>query len=688
MSLGVSMTVKTSAPYFQHLPTQFATLDKRRQATNSNRKSRLTMSAVKLQLLGGFKAQSGTGQEIPVSARKGRALLAVLAVSPSAAASREKLAALLWSDRGEDQARSSLRQTLTVLRKELGVTGASLLVADDQRVELAHGRMEIDAVSIASLAKTNEAAALRRAADLYQGEFLADGAVGDPMFEDWLAGERSRFRDLMTSILDRLLTLEPPAERIVLAKRLLALNPLREASHLSLMNAYADSGERSMALQHYAVCRDLLKSELNVQPGHDIEQLRFRLTSEGPTVEARSQSPSPVPSPNQNSKLQKRPAVAVLPFANLSGEPGQQYLSDGITEDIIIHLAHFKELEVTAKSATFRFQPDAGSSEAARSLGARYLVKGTTRKNGNRLVISCQLLDGMTETLLWGKRYDREAIDVFAVQDEVVARIVTTLCGRVVTAGVSSIQRKLTENWSAYDYFLRGRDLCNAGKEDASASFFAKAVELDPNFTVAHAWHAMGLLGKFWVVADPKLLGLALTSANRALELDSNEAMAHHALGAVLCYMAKYERSEFHFRRATELNPLEVNISADYANLLLYTGRNAEALAVIEEVLGRDLYPPLYIRYMKGKMLFFLKRFDEAILALNTDIIPHYRAHAYLAAAYAITGNPGEASRHVELMKTANPLVTFGSFAMINPFADHSALDFLRDALRKAGFED
>ena len=643
------------------------------------------MTAFKLQLLGGFKAQNEAGLEIVIPARKGRALLAILAVSPSGAASREKLAALLWSDRGEDQARSSLRQTLTVLRKELGATNANLLVADDQRVELARGTMDIDAVSIVSLSKTNDVLSLRRAASLYQGEFLADGEVSDPLFEEWLAGERSRFRDLMISIFDRLLTLEPVAERVALAKRLLALDPLREASHLFLMNAYADSGERSMALQHYSVCRDLLKAELNVQPGHEIEQLRLRLTSEGPPVAGKSQSTLLA---SQDAKLQKKPSIAVLPFANLSGDPGQQYLSDGITEDIIIHLAHFKELEVTAKSATFRFQPDAESSEAARSLGARYLVKGTARKNGNRLVISCQLLDGMSETLLWGERYDREAIDVFAVQDEVVARIVTTLCGRVVTAGVSSIQRKLTENWSAYDYFLRGRDLCNAGKEDASASFFAKAVELDPNFTVAHAWQAMGLLGKFWVVADPKLLGLALTSANRALELDSNEAMAHHALGAVLCYMAKYERSEFHFRRAAELNPLEVNISADYANLLLYTGRNAEALAVIEEVLGRDLYPPLYIRYMKGKMLFFIKRFDEAILALNTDIIPHYRAHAYLAAAYAITGNLGEASRHVELMKTANPLVTFGGFAAINPFSDLSALDFLRDALRKAGFDN
>ena len=270
------------------------------------------MTAFKLQLLGGFKAQIEAGLEIVIPARKGRALLAILAVSPSGAASREKLAALLWSDRGEDQARSSLRQTLTVLRKELGMTGANLLVADDQRVELARGTMDIDAVSIVSLSKSNDVLSLRRAANLYQGEFLADGEVSDPLFEEWLAGERSRFRDLMISIFDRLLTLEPVAERVALAKRLLALDPLREASHLFLMNAYADSGERSMALQHYSVCRDLLKSELNVQPGHEIEQLRLRLTSEGiPIAPARCQS-TLLTSPS--AKLQKKPSIAVFPL--------------------------------------------------------------------------------------------------------------------------------------------------------------------------------------------------------------------------------------------------------------------------------------------------------------------------------------------------------------------------------------
>ena len=116
------------------------------------------MAVLKLQLLGGFKALNDSGREIVVSPRKGRALLAVLAVSAFGSASREKLAALLWSDRGEEQARSSLRQTLTVLRKELGAMGANLLVADDQRVELVRSNIEIDAVSLVVLSKSNDVA--------------------------------------------------------------------------------------------------------------------------------------------------------------------------------------------------------------------------------------------------------------------------------------------------------------------------------------------------------------------------------------------------------------------------------------------------------------------------------------------------------------------------------------------------
>lgn len=363
-----------------------------------------------------------------------------------------------------------------------------------------------------------------------------------------------------------------------------------------------------------------------------------------------------------------------MPFANLSGDPGQQYLSDGITEDIIVQLARFKELQVAARSATFRFQAgDIESGEAARSLGARYVVKGTARRNGTRLIISCQLLEGATENLLWGERFDCEAIDIFSVQDELVARIVTALGGRVITEGALSAHRKPTASWSAYDYFLRGRDLCNVGKEDASGPFFAKALERDPDFTLAHAWLAIGLLGKFWFTADKIFLEQALVSAERALALDPNEAMAHHATGTVLNYLFKFERSEFHLLRALELNPLEVNVITDYANLFLHTGRNVEALAIIEELLRRDPYPPPWISYIHGKILFFSKRFDKAIRALDNGTFWTYRTHAFLAAAHAMAGNLAEAHRQVALMKTADPHLSHETVAVTLPFADPAA---------------
>ena len=378
-----------------------------------------------------------------------------------AAVSREKLAALLWSDRGEDQARSSLRQTLTVLRKELGAAGANLLVADDQRVELARDTMEIDAVSIVSLSKTNDGLSLRRAANLYQGEFLADGEVSDPMFEEWLAGERSRFRDLMISILDRLLTLEPVAERVALAKRLLALDPLREASHLFLMNAYADSGERSMALQHYSVCRELLKSELNVQPGHEIEQLRLRLTSEGNSDSTGHKSaPLKPASQNPSAKLHEKPSIAVLTFANLSDDPAQRYFSDGITADIITELSRFHQLQVHAQRRPANGErPVLDAATAGHELGVQYVVEGSVRRLAQRVRINVQLVDVETGEHLWAERFDANEDDIFTMQDHIVRSIAAQLSMRLQLAGLEKASRKPPNSMAAYDYVLRGHAL-------------------------------------------------------------------------------------------------------------------------------------------------------------------------------------------------------------------------------------
>ena len=357
------------------------------------------MAVLTLHLLGGFKALNETGQEIAIPAKKSRALLAILALSPFGA-SRDRLTTLLWSDRGEDQARSSLRQTLTLLRKELAAVGPNVLVIDDQRVALARDAFEADAVLIVSLSQSTEIQSLRHAVNLYQGEFLAEASVNDPVFEEWLGNERSRTRDLMISIFDKLLPLVPAVERVALAKRLLALDSLREASHLSLMNAYADSGERSLALQHYSTCRELLKSELGIQPGVEIEELRRNLQSDNvsdrPLVKA-----TPLASGiSGDNKL----SIAVLPFANLDTNQTIQMLADGLTEDLITDLSRISGVFVIAAHSIFKYRAiETEVAVVARDLKVRYIVKGSLRQVNDRLRLNAQLID----TEFWCYRMGR-----------------------------------------------------------------------------------------------------------------------------------------------------------------------------------------------------------------------------------------------------------------------------------------
>ena len=650
------------------------------------------MTSLKLQLLGGFKAQNEAGREVVISARKGRALLAVLAVSPSGAVSREKLAALLWSDRGEDQARSSLRQTLTVLRKELGAIDANLLIADDQRVELARGTMEIDAVSIISLSKAKDVAALRRAANLYQGEFLADGEVSDPMFEEWLAGERSRYRDLMVSILDRLLTLEPAVERVALAKRLLALDPLREASHLFLMNAYADSGERSMALQHYSVCRDLLKSELNVQPGKEIEQLRQRLTTEGPTVSMTSQSVSSPPSQNCDPKLQAKPSVAVLNFANLSSDAAQRYFSDGITADIVTELSRFHELLVHAhRPAKDGHEPDAVA--VGRELGVHFVAEGSVRRLGKRIRITVQLLDVEFGGTLWSERFDADEEDIFATQDKIVRSIVAQLFGRLQLANLEKASRKPPNSLAAYDYVLRG-DALPIGVPEAEAEarrLFQKAIDIDPGYARAYA-----SLGAYHIFEWSRDLDTPAATLDRSLELtkkavalDDGDDFCHAMLGRTHMFRRDHELADYHFRKALALNPNSPLLMAGLGILYGFRGEPERGLDYFREALAiAPHFDPTWYWRNRAVVHFIAHEYEEAIEGFRRSPIQPDWVEAYLAASHAQLGQMDKARKHAAAALHLTPQLTIQTLLAVDPFRRREDAEHLADGLRKAGIPD
>jgi adenylate cyclase len=195
--------------------------------------------------------------------------------------------------------------------------------------------------------------------------------------------------------------------------------------------------------------------------------------------------------------LPDKPSIAVLPFVNMSGDPEQEYFSDGITEDIITELSRFRDLFVIARNSSFVYRGKAVNvRNLAREIGVRYVIEGSVRKVGNRVRVSAQLIDAINDHHLWADRYDRELGDIFAVQDEITQTIVSTLVGRVEAATREHAKHKSPDSLAAYDYVLWGRGdlwlyaegnwLDTKEKISRSRQMFLKAIELDPEYARAY----------------------------------------------------------------------------------------------------------------------------------------------------------------------------------------------------------
>jgi DNA-binding SARP family transcriptional activator len=260
------------------------------------------MARLTLLLLGGFQARLGVGPPLPLPA-KAQALLAYLAVRSGQAQPRDKLGALLWGGTGDEQARSNLRHTLFTIRKAVSAASPPPLVSEGQMVALAPAALDVDVQSFEALVREGTPGAMERAAALYQGELLDGLGVEEPAFEEWLLAERERLRELALEALAQLLAHESKAgmtqRAIQTATRLLALDPLQEVVHRTLMRLYARQGRRAAALKQYQTCTQLLVRELGAKPEYQTRQLYLELKErrDAATSAEPDSPPSPVPRP-------------------------------------------------------------------------------------------------------------------------------------------------------------------------------------------------------------------------------------------------------------------------------------------------------------------------------------------------------------------------------------------------------
>jgi TolB-like protein len=389
------------------------------------------MASLQLVLLGGFQARAA-GQEIDVPGRKDRALLAFLAIPAGEARSRDKLAGLLWSDRGDSQARESLKQAVFKLRKSLDGVQPSPLLADREFVSLEKAAVTVDVAEFEQLIGESTIESLARATALYRGDLLDGLDLRDAAFDEWLLMERQRLRDLAREALAKLVDWHISSgahdQAAAAARRLLAIDPLREVAHRALMQIYAAQGQTALALKQYQLCRDALQNELGVKPEPETERLyqsiqekratARRTADQAPAAQVAAESRSIPDAPPgvhdpQAPEVGAKPSIAILPFTNLSGDPAQEYFADGIVEDIISGLTRLHWLFVIARDSSFVFKGKAiDVRQAGRELGVRYVLEGSVRKSGNRLRITAQLVEGATGAHLWARNFDGIVEDV------------------------------------------------------------------------------------------------------------------------------------------------------------------------------------------------------------------------------------------------------------------------------------
>jgi TolB-like protein/Tfp pilus assembly protein PilF len=411
------------------------------------------------------------------------------------------------------------------------------------------------------------------------------------------------------------------------------------------------------------------------------DQVLKNITAPVRTFRARIGEPAPPssPAPVASSKA----SIVVLPFSNMSGDPTQDYFADGITEDIITELARYSSLSVVARNSSFQFRgPGVDLAAVRRTLGVRYIVEGSIQKAGARIRVTAQLIDAATGNHLWAERYDRTIEDVFAVQDEVVQTIVSTLEGRLAASAAAQIRGKPTTSWVAYDYFLQGRELNNRYKIAEADDFLARAIDLDPSYAQAHAWRAQTLVAKYWYDGAPQTLEKARVCAETAWSLDNSDAWCHQAMGVVSLHSNKLAVAGIHFERAMSLNPNDVNVMGDYANWLSYMGRFDESLRYLDLAIQRDPFPPSWMWEIRGTVLLLAKRYEEAITAFQKAPIENFFTHALLASAYALAGQKENARHELALARALHPDLRV--FAAL-PYADEAHRNHILDGLRMAG---
>lgn len=395
--------------------------------------------------------------------------------------------------------------------------------------------------------------------------------------------------------------------------------------------------------------------------------------------------------------LPDKPSIAVLPFTNMSGDPEQEYFSDGITEEIITALSKTPKLFVIARTSTFTYKgKPVKVQQIGRELGVKYVLEGSVRKAGDKVRITAQLVDAKTGHHLWAERYDRELKDIFAIQDEITIKIMTALQVQLTEGEQARLIGKGTNNLDAYLNYLKARDYLNQFTKETNIlakQLAEKTISLDPNFAYGYVGLGMTHIYDVWlgVSKSPKeSYKRAIELAQQAIEIDPSLYEPHRLLAHIYLSMRRYDTAIAEAEKALELNPNSAHAHATLGHVLLFAAKPQEAITMIKKAIRLNPYPPSWYYANLAGAYKVLGHYDEAIqmskkaLEKSPD---NLMALVPLTGAYVLAGRLEEAKATAKEVLRVNPRFSVDRYVMMSPFKDESHKIKNAEALRKAGLK-
>ena len=427
-----------------------------------------------------------------------------------------------------------------------------------------------------------------------------------------------------------------------------------------------------------------------------------------PLLPEKGTKPAPPPAPKMEVASKEKmafslpdvPSIAVLPFVNMSGDPKQEFLSDGITEEIVTALSKIRHLFVISRQSTFSYKgKPVKVKQVSEDLGVRYVLEGSVQRSGDRIRITTQLIDAITGNHIWAERYERELKDLFALQDEITLKILTAIQVKLTEGEEVSRAEKYYKGKQGLDCYLKilegYKHIEGHNVEDnrAARRCAEEAIAICPELPSAYVLLGLVYQGEYWTSSGKSQqdsIEKSIEAAQKAVTLDDSNARAHALLGDCYALKREYDNAISEGGRAVALAPGDAEVHIPYGKNLVFAGRPEEAIPLFQKAIRLNPVGTTNLYLNFGHALRMTDKFEEAVSAYRKSLQrspDNILAHIILTATYSMMGHEKEARAEAAEVIRINPKFSVDLFAKRQVYKDQSETDKLVNALRKAGLK-